>query len=706
MNPRKQRSGCVAGAVCIMAALITASASAKTVYVSKAGNNTNDGLTWQTAKLTVQEGLNTAVADDQVWVAAGTYVENITLKLGVALYGGFAGNETELAQRDWTTNKSILDGNQAGSVVTSPAGATSTTRIDGFTIRNGKGTGSNPRQNAGGIYCSSSSPMIANNTISSNTTQGLGGGIFCSSSSAIIVNNLLTANTALSGGGIYCSSSSAMIVNNTIFANSGGGGGGISCVSSSPTIANTIVGFNSSGIYKTGSGTPTLRHNCVFGNSGYNYSGVTDPTGTEGNISVDPKLASVAYANAHIQPSSPCVGAGEDTIVQSGWRDMDGQARIIGPHVDIGADESDGTTWPEGPYVIVRVSPDGDDANDGSSWALAKQTVQAGINAAASLGGEIWVRAGTYCERITLHPSVHVYGGFDGTETTRSSRDWVANITVLDGQQGGSVVTILSGERISTIDGFTIRNGTGALLLGSSSCGGGICCVSSPTIENNVITSNAASIGGGIYCYNSSRPTIANTLIAGNSATYGGGISCKDSSCPTIANNTIMGNAASKGAGIECINSSPMIANTIIAFNASGIYRSGAGTPTLRYNCVYGNLAYDYSGVTDPTGTNGNISADPQLSCLPYGNGHIQPGSPCVDAGDDGVLQPGWTDMDGDARKAGAHVDIGADESDDTVWPVGPYTIVRVAPDGQDTNDGSSWALAKRTVQAGIDAAA
>ena len=38
----------------------------------------------------------------EVWVAAGTYVECITLKAEVALYGGFAGGETDLSQRNWT----------------------------------------------------------------------------------------------------------------------------------------------------------------------------------------------------------------------------------------------------------------------------------------------------------------------------------------------------------------------------------------------------------------------------------------------------------------------------------------------------------------------------------------------------------------------------------------------------------------------------
>ena len=86
--------------------------------------------------------------------------------------------------------------------------------------------------------------------------------------------------------------------------------------------------------------------------------------------------------------------------------DIDAQARILGSHVDIGADESDGTLRPAGPYTVVRVRPGGNDAQNGSSWALAKRTVQAGINAASLLGGEVWVQAGTYGERITLPPNL------------------------------------------------------------------------------------------------------------------------------------------------------------------------------------------------------------------------------------------------------------------------------------------------------------
>ena len=216
-----------------------------------------------------------------------------------------------------------------------------------------------------------------------------------------------------------------------------------------------------------------------------------------------------------------------------------------GTHVDIGADESDGMIWPAGPYVIVRVSPNGNDANDGSSWTLAKGTVQAGIDLAGALGGEVWVQAGIYQERIFLHPYAYVYGGFAGTEDSRDQRHWTTQATILDGQSAGAVVVVQAGEQVSAIDGFTIRNGTGNASPYHYLYGGGILCYgSSPTITNNMITGNGCSNG------------------------VGAGIGCVYSS-PRIVNNTITGN---EGGGIYGDTGSPTIINTIVAFNSSGIF--------------------------------------------------------------------------------------------------------------------------------------
>jgi parallel beta-helix repeat protein len=647
-------------------ALGAATIHAATIHVSPAGNDANDGLTWPTSKASVQAGLNASAAGDEVWVAAGTYVGCITLKAEVALYGGFGGTETDLFQRDWVANVTVLDGNQAGSVVTAPTGATPATRVDGFTITNGKatyGTGINCVSSSptitnnnisgngllytgaavycasssapiiannriaanvgGGVSCSSSSPLIANNAIVGNTKrQGSGAGISCSSSSSpTIINNIIIQNVAYpSGGGIHCSQSSPTVTNNTIVGNSAPSCGGIYCESGSPIITNSIIASNSSGVWRN-TGTVTLRHNCVYGNKMYNYQGIADPSGTSGNRSVDPQFSGAAYGRWHIQPGSPCRDAGDDGAIQADWTDVDGQTRKQGPHVDIGADESDGTSWPSGPAIVVRVRTDGDDANDGSSWVQAKRTVQAAIDAAAAVGGDVWVAAGTYVERIILPNYVHVYAGFAGVEADRSQRDWSINVAVLDGNKAGSVVTAMQpGYAVNTIDGFTILNG-------SATNGGGIYCSdASPTISNNTIAGNKASSlgggvncrancsmmvnntikdntarlgGGGIYGYASSPMIVNNTIVGNRQLEYsvgGGGIYCGYWSCPLILNNRVAGNSAYYGGGIcSYDSSSPTIANNLIVGNTSSTYAGGiycwGGSPALANNTIAGNIA-------------------------------------------------------------------------------------------------------------------
>src|SRR2546430_10491301 len=119
--------------------LTTPATIAKTIYVN--ANQTNsapDGLTWATAFNTVQSSAAAASPGDEIWVAASAYFENITLRHDVAIYGGFRGVETNLNQRNWTTNVTILDGNQTNSVIVVEPGAGNATRIDGFLIRNGR----------------------------------------------------------------------------------------------------------------------------------------------------------------------------------------------------------------------------------------------------------------------------------------------------------------------------------------------------------------------------------------------------------------------------------------------------------------------------------------------------------------------------------------------------------------------------------------
>jgi len=185
--------------------------------------------------------------------------------------------------------------------------------------------------NCGGIYCGlNSSPTITSNNISNNNCFGSGGGIQCiDNSSPAIINNLITGNTvsAATGGGIYCGySSTPAIVNNTVYGNSALSGGGIFCYSSRPSIRNSIFWANTPD--QIGDPALTVSHCDVQG-------GFSGP----GNINVDPMFVEIAVDDFHLTYNSPCKDAGDNSAPGLPVEDFEGDDRLSGGVVDIGADE-------------------------------------------------------------------------------------------------------------------------------------------------------------------------------------------------------------------------------------------------------------------------------------------------------------------------------------------------------------------------------
>jgi len=231
-------------------------------------------------------------------------------------------------------------------------------------------------------------------------------------------------------------------------------------------------------------------------------------------------------------------------------------------------------------------------------------TIQAGVDAASN-GDTVLVQPGTYEENINYNGKNIVVGSLFLTTSNTS----FISVTVIDGNQNGSVVTFNSGENTSAVlTGFTIQNG-----LASNKGGGIYCNNSSPSLENVTISGNSATgyyygYGGGIYCYDSS-PSLVNVTISGNSAySYGGGIFCDWYSNPSLVN---------------CIlwNDSPQ---EIYIFDGSGV------------NATYSDIQGGWAGT-------GNINADPLFVDPANGDYHLSwtnypvqdsTMSPCIDAGD------------------------------------------------------------------------
>ncbi|MDV7402553.1 hypothetical protein RZS08_64625, partial [Arthrospira platensis SPKY1] len=98
------------------------------------------------------------------------------------------------------------------------------------------------------------------------------------------------------------------------------------------------------------------------------------------------------------------------------------------------------------PSSILYVNDDASGNNDGSSWTDAFNDLQDALALAGSCSGvtEIWVAEGTYyptsgADRnisFSMVNGVAIYGGFDGTETQLSERNWVSHVTTLSGDIG------------------------------------------------------------------------------------------------------------------------------------------------------------------------------------------------------------------------------------------------------------------------------
>ena len=201
--------------------------------------------------------------------------------------------------------------------------------------------------------------------------------------------------------------------------------------------------------------------------------------------------------------------------------------------------------------------------------------------------------------------------------------------------------------------------------------GGGIYCAynSYPIIDSNEFFDNFADFGGGLFCNLYSSPKITNNVFAVNDADYGAGICCF-CSFPIITCNTISMNTANNvGGGIFLYKSRPPITNTIIWDN-----RALAWSGHERYNEIYFQSVQSGPNVNFCVVKNGwtkgegNIDEDPLFVDSSGGDFHLQPGSPCIDAGDNNATGLPETDYEGDERiidgdlDGEAVVDIGADE--------------------------------------------
>ena len=355
-----------------------------------------------------------------------------------------------------------------------------------------------------------------------------------------------------------------------------------------------------------------------------------------------------------------------------------------------------------GVYYVRKSTPATPANQDGLSWSTAYADIQPAIEKAyAAGGGEVWVAAGTYNEAresyphghdgdwewntasVVMRPGVHVYGGFDGTETDRDQRDWDQSETVIDGSTAllgtGPARHVVLGSDLATLDGFRVSGGQARGGDQRSNGGGVYNGGAAPVVANCIFTNNsAAGDGGAVYTYlASAAPTFSACVFRNNSATGSGGAMGTYTSSPSVVNCLFQANSAATGGAFFATGAGdPSLLNCTLYGNsatASGAAtRSAGGAELLVQNCIVWDGAgcvsteigsytlVTYSDVQGGNAGTGNLSGDPLFASTTLSDFRLQTGSPCINAGTSANAPE--TDLRYAARPQGSGVDMGAYE--------------------------------------------
>jgi len=331
---------------------------------------------------------------------------------------------------------------------------------------------------------------------------------------------------------------------------------------------------------------------------------------------------------------STAIDSGNNNFIPNGvFMDLVGNNRIAGSSVDIGAYESSSSPAPSRPIIYVDINASGN--NDGTSWANAFTNLENALTSGS--GRQIWVASGIYKRPSNatrafiwdIPADTFLYGGFNGTETMASERDYINNPTILSGDANGDDdfnlqygvnassksdnnqrLAVVRGANV-IIDGLTF---TGAHCFGNITEGAALTIAIDTQVSNCVFENNVAERAGAairIYDINginqSHVNTITNCIIRKNRAWFASGVFSLTTvgehklellGCSFEDNITGLTSQANNPAGIVWLRNEASnnvqsdfdAINCTIAGN-SGAY-SGTAYPHFRLSKLSGNSEY------------------------------------------------------------------------------------------------------------------
>ncbi|GET46740.1 T9SS type B sorting domain-containing protein [Capnocytophaga felis] len=301
------------------------------IYVKQGAKGTNDGSSWENAYPDLAYVLHWADQHKnrwenkplQIWIAKGKYHPRYTIAgdgsnnknrentfkmvKNVKLYGGFAGNETNIEQRLWLSNQTVLSGDFNNNDNTSGAGASlkffnndenafrvvyaqgdvGNAVLDGFNIVGGHNSRNSDKIEGygAGIYINGASLELKNLKINRNKAD-YGAGVAVFSSSPKIGNIWIDKNKGITGAAMYLSgiSSGVTIHNSLITDNYGAEAGALRCFNT-VNFVNVTIANNHANRHKIGGAvsnrnkvTINFYNSIIYGNtsSGGESSDVTN----------------------------------------------------------------------------------------------------------------------------------------------------------------------------------------------------------------------------------------------------------------------------------------------------------------------------------------------------------------------------------------------------------------------------------------------
>ncbi len=164
---------------------------ARNQFVSTVGDDSQDGLSWLTAKYTIQTAIDAAAEGDTVFVAEGVYNQSLKLKKAVHILGGYSAATGEYNTEAFLT---ILDGTSLNTpLVNQSAVLSQATYVSGLVLQNANHTAN------GGAVVLKTNGVLTHCTIRNCYTTGSGGAVY--NAKGTVTNCIIELCEALGAGG-------------------------------------------------------------------------------------------------------------------------------------------------------------------------------------------------------------------------------------------------------------------------------------------------------------------------------------------------------------------------------------------------------------------------------------------------------------------------------------------------------------------------